>query len=175
MWSDQAISELFAVEAPTRNLILVAFSAYNAMLLAFALGVRLSADGRTALTAIAVLLAGCVLLGVVTDFFAPMHERGTPQGATGAWHARLTGVQVVAIFAMLLCGTRTLSRRFRIASWATIGLQLTLGILVAVLTTDPATDAPSPWFGVTERLLIYSWMGWTVVLASALLRERQFE
>lgn len=174
-WSKQAVSELFAVEAQTRNLILVCFTVFNALLFAYAFGIWGSADGRRALRAIALLAGASALLGVVTDFFAPMHARGFEQGASGQWHIILTGVQTLLIFAMLGCGTRTLGRGFRIASAGLIVWELVVGVITSVLTTDPETEAPAAWFGVAERLLIYAWLAWLAALALQLLREDQPE
>lgn len=174
-WADQVVSELFAVEAPTRDFVVALFTVYNCLLLAFAVGVWRSADDRRALRAIAVLMAASAVLGVVTDFFAPMHSRGIEQGASGQWHAILTGVQVAFIIAMVACGTRTLAPWFRRASVAEIVLLLIVGSLVPVFSADPATTEATPGFGIVERVLIYTYLAWTAMLAVGLLGQRQAE
>ena len=172
-WADQAVSELFAVEAPTRDFVVAMFTIYNALLFAFSIGIWRSADGRRALQVIALLLAASSVLGLITDFFAPMHARGFDQGASGQWHIILTGVQTLFIFAMLAVGTRTLERWFRIVSWAVIAILLVAGPVSGLLTGDMETSEPSPWLGVAERVLIYTYLLWTGLLAASLLREDQ--
>lgn len=174
-WADQAVSELFAVEAPTRNFVVVMFTVYNALLFAFALGILRVSDQRRALRIIAFLLAASAVLGLITDLFAPMHARGFQQGSTGQWHIILTGVQTLFIFAMLAAGTRVLERWFRVASWVVIAILLVAGPVTALLTGDMEVSEPSPWMGVAERVLIYTYLLWTGALAVSLLREDQTE
>lgn len=171
VWTDQAVSELFAHEAPTRDLILVVFSVYNLLLLAFAGGIWSAANDRRALKWIAGFVCASALLGIGTDFLAPMHARGVDQGASGAWHAALTGVQVLLILAMLVAGTRVLGSGFRRFTWATLAVLLVAGPLSSLLAGDPATAEETPWFGVAERSLIYTYLLWSAVLAVQLLRE----
>ncbi len=168
-WTDQAVSELFALEAPTHDLVVTLFTIYNALLFAFAVGVWRAARDSRARRAIAVLLAASACLGVATDFFAPMHLRGTPQGSSGQWHLILTGVQTLFIFAALACGTRTLGQSFRAGSWFAIVILLVAGPLTGWLTGDMESATATPWLGVAERVLIYAWLAWTGALAIASL------
>src|SRR5215208_5494865 len=70
----QAISELGAVGAPTKQLVGPLFTAYGVLLLAFGVGVWASANRKPALHLIASLLIGIAVVGWVTP---PMNLRGT--------------------------------------------------------------------------------------------------
>lgn len=171
-WVDYTVSELFAIEAPTRNVVVALFTVHNALLVAFAVGISRVSRGHRALVAIAVLLASAATVGLIADFFAPIHSRGLPQGTTGTWHIILTAFNSVLIMAMMLCGTRTLTRGFRIWSGVAFVMLIAGGAGSSMLATDLATTEPSPWLGVTERGLIYTYLIWTASLAVALLRDQ---
>src|SRR5215207_4228767 len=66
-YTAQAISELGAVGAPTREMVEPLFRTYNLLLLAFAAGVWSTADDKRALALrfIGVLLAGIAVVGQV--------------------------------------------------------------------------------------------------------------
>jgi len=62
---DQAISELFAVGAPTSGLAVPLFTAYSVLLVAFALGVWMSAGRNRALRVTALMVIGNAINGLV--------------------------------------------------------------------------------------------------------------
>jgi hypothetical protein len=46
-----------------------------------------------------------------------------------------------------------------------------LGLITFLDLRQIAANLPTPWFGVTERINIYSYMLWMLVLAVLLLRS----
>ncbi len=46
------------------------------------------------------------------------------------------------------------------------------GVLTGLQTPQLEPNLPTPWMGVTERISIYSYMLWIVVLAIGLLRAQ---
>ena len=95
---------------------------------------------------------------------------------TDTMHSALAGVTVLIILLGMGFGAAAHGRRFRLYS---IGTLLTLLVLGAVLRfmsgSQLATQgvvAPPRWFGLIERIDIYGFLLWIVVLAIVLLRER---
>jgi voltage-gated potassium channel Kch len=77
-FTSQAISELFAIGAPTSHLVVPLFTVYDVLLVAFALGVWVSAGRNRALRVIALMVVGNAANGLVLwNFFpTPHHKSG---------------------------------------------------------------------------------------------------
>jgi hypothetical protein len=163
----QMVSELFAVGAPTRAVLGVPMALYNVLVLAFAVGVWVSAKGSGAIRLIAVALATYGIISSMGFFVAPMDVRG-PEGLTerDVRHILGTALQGIALVSALVLGGFVLGRRFRTYSFAALGICVVFGALAGVFATQEA----SPWLGTAERVSIYAWMGWVAVFAIALLR-----
>jgi hypothetical protein len=85
-------------------------------------------------------------------------------------HIILTIVTLFSWMLILRFAAVAFGKRFRLYSIGTL-----LTILVAGALTGPQAAAmiagqPTPWLGLTERINIYSFMLWTIVLAITLLR-----
>lgn len=173
-WEDysaasQTISELFAIGAPSRTLVVVLFSLHNVLLCVFAAGVwQSSADGR-ALRAVAALLAGIGAVGAMTTAFFPIHLRGTEPSATDTAHAVFTAVIVLFILLAVAFGSSVFGRGFRVYSWTTLATLVVFGALAGRQGGRLAADAPTPWLGVYERVNIGGYLLWLAVLAVLLL------
>ena len=74
-YTDQTVSELFAIGAPTRPLAVLLMLTYGVLAIAFGLGVWESAGEKLALRVVAVGLIGKEVLGSVATLFAPIHLR----------------------------------------------------------------------------------------------------
>lgn len=110
---DQAVSELSAIDAPTRPLWLVFTMVYNPLLLAFGVGVMLAAREhvhRRALRVTGSLLLVMGMMGFVWATFFPMHLRDAPKSATDVVHGVLAGVQVVMTLAAIGIASTALGR-----------------------------------------------------------------
>src|SRR5687767_4459265 len=76
-YRDQAVSELFAIGAPTSGLVVPLFSLSSTLLLIFAIGIWISANGRRWLRPLAVMMALNAINALVLWNFFPMHMRGS--------------------------------------------------------------------------------------------------
>src|SRR5690348_16794488 len=85
-YRDQAVSELFAIGAPTSALVVPLFSISSALLLLFAAGIWISANGPRWLRLLAVMMALNTLDALVLWNFFPMHMRGTQPTFTDTMH-----------------------------------------------------------------------------------------
>lgn len=169
-YTDQMVSELMAIGAPTRPLLLAPFSLYNALMVAFALGVWEAAGRSRALRVSALVLLAWAVTGWVALLYAPMHLRGTAFTTTDVMHIVFTAVGALLMMVAMGFAAAALRRAFRLYTIATIAILLTFGALAGMYGADVAAGRPTPWAGALERVDIYASMLWFALLAVVLLR-----
>ncbi len=165
-YRSQMVSELMALGAPTRPLLVPLFALYNVLVFGLAAGVWASAEGRRTRLLTAVALAGYGVCSSAGLILAPMEARSVGLSSQTLLHIWTTALQGVCMALTLVCGAFTLGPRFRLYTFATLALALGFGALAGV----EATRASMPWIGVTERVSIYAWMFWLAALGIALAR-----
>jgi hypothetical protein len=70
-------------------------------------------------------------------------------------------------------GAVAFGKQFRNYSIATIVILVVFGVLTGLESPRIASNLPTPWIGVWERISIAAFLLWVVVLAVALLRSRE--
>jgi hypothetical protein len=179
LWGDgyssvnQSVSELTAINAPSRPVALPIFVVYDVLSLAFGIGVVASAGRNRPLRVAGWLLVGVGVANMISPF-TPMHTREVlaAGGATWTDTAHLT---MVAITTLLLMGAMgfaaaAFGKRFRLYSIASLVTMLVAGGLTATQKNDVEANLPTPWNGVYERISIGIYLLWMAVLAIVLLR-----
>jgi Protein of unknown function (DUF998) len=91
-FKSQAVSELSASGASTRPLIVGSFTPYNALVMAFGVGIWMASSRRRAGRLAGALLIGSAVVGEVTLLFFPMDQRGAVETLRGSLHPPLTAV-----------------------------------------------------------------------------------
>ena len=171
----QTVSELSAWGISTRPLWIVLGSLYDALMIAFGLGVWASAGGKRSLRIVGSLLVAYGLLGVAWPF-AAMHQREVLAAGGGTLadtgHLVLGTITVGLMFAAMAFGAAAFGMWFRIYSIATILILLAFGALTAADAPRVAADLPTPLAGFWERINIGVFLLWVVVLAIVLLRNQ---
>ncbi len=178
VWTHQAVSELLAIEATTRPMMLALMSVYNVLVIALAAGVWLAAGDRRALKASALALVVYAVVGEVTQAFSPMHQRGFSAAvtATDVGHMVLTALEVLSIVAMIALASGARGRGFRAYSVVSILVIIAAGVTTGTMVQHMTVAASStPWAGLMERVNIYGTMLWVAALAVALLRTRMVD
>jgi Protein of unknown function (DUF998) len=170
--TSQTVSELIAIDAPTRPLVVPLFVTYCLLVYAFGVGVWQSSGRKRALRLAAVGLVGKEILGLVVTLFFPMHLRGVEGTLTDNMHAILSMVGVLFMLFAIGFGATAFGRRFRLYAIGTFLLLVAGGTLAGLDAPRLATNLPTPWMGVWERINIFAYMLWVVVLAIALLRQQ---
>jgi len=170
--ASQTVSELSAIDAPTRPLWVPLGMVYTLLVAAFGWSIWASAAGNRRLRVVGGLLAACGVLGL---FWPPMHLREVlaAGGKTFTDTLHIVWTVVSNLLTVLAMGfaAAALGKRFRLYSIATIVLLLAFGVLTGVDAPRVEANLPTPWIGVWERINIAAWMLWIVVLAVALLRQ----
>jgi Protein of unknown function (DUF998) len=170
--ASQTVSELFALGAPSRPLVVSLFLVHNVLLIAFALGVWRSAGARRALRVAACLLIAIGVVGAVTTVFFPIHLRGAETTSTDTVHAAFTGVTVLFIVLAIVFGAAAFGTGFRLYSGVTLVVLMVFGALAGLDGPRLAANEPTPWLGVFERVNIGGYLLWLLVLAVVLVRPR---
>jgi Protein of unknown function (DUF998) len=169
-YRDQAVSELFAIGAPTSTLVVSLFSVSSTLLLLFAVGMWISANGRRSVRAMAVMMALNTIDALVLWNFFPMHMRGSEATFTDLMHG-LLAVDPFLLAAVVL-GAVAFRGRFRAYTVATIVFTSLLAIIGMSYIAAVVANHPTPWMGATERASQYVMNVWYAVLAVVLLREQ---
>jgi Protein of unknown function (DUF998) len=106
--------------------------------------------------------------------FFPEDLTAPVSALTNTMHIILAGVTVLTWMLILGFGATAFGKWFRLYS---IGTLLTVLVFGGALTFPQAAamaaGQPTPWLGLTERINIYSFMLWVIVLAIILLRAEQ--
>lgn len=169
----QAVSELFAIGAPTRLWVAIALSASSLLLFAFSLGIWAGAGTSRLLRALAIAFAGSALIGLLIWIVYPMHMRGEPRTFTDRMHLILASNPFVLLTLAIVIAA--IPGRFRIYTVATVVLMLASAIPAFSYAKALDRDQATPWLGTAERLSQYTYALWQILLASRLqraIRER---
>ena len=130
--ASQTISELSAIDAPTRSLWLPPAELYTALVTAFGWGVWISAGRIRALRIVGGLVIIYGALGLVWPF-APMHLREALAAGGGTlsdtMHIVLAGVTVILMLLAMAFGAAAFGSRFRLYSIASLVILMVFGAL----------------------------------------------
>jgi hypothetical protein len=170
-YRDQAVSELFAIGAPTSGFVVPLFSISSTLLLLFAIGIWMSAHDRRVVRWLAAMMALNALDALVLWNFFPMHMRGSQPTFTDMMHG-LLAIDPFLLAAVVL-GAVAFSGAFRIYTVATIIVTSVLAIAGFSFVSAVIANEPTPWMGATERTAQYATNVWYAVLAVVLLRLRR--
>lgn len=168
--ADQAVSELFAIGAPTSFVVVPLFTLSSLLLGAFSVGIWLSSTGRLILRLAALAFAASALVGIVLWNFFPMHMRGAEPTFTDTMHLILaTNPFVLISIALCLAAFRGV---FRTYTAVTVLVLLIPAVLAFGYAPELKAGLPTPGLGIWERLAQYAFQVWQVVLAIVLLRSK---
>ena len=170
--TSQAVSELSAIDAPTRPLWLVLGPIYGVLIFAFGCGVWMSSGLKRPLRAVGALLITHAVFGLA---WPPMHQRAVlaADGSTLTDTLHLVWAFATAAFMLISIGFGSMAfgKRFRTYSIATIVALVVCGAVTGSDAPRIQANLPTPWLGVWERVQIAVFMLWVALLAFRLLRE----
>ena len=164
-WSSQTISELSAIDAPTRALWVPLGLVYTLLVAAFGLAVRAAGQENRRLLVAGNLIVTYALLGL---YWPPMHLRGVEGSLTDTLHIAWSVATVLLMLLAIGYAAAALGDRFRIYSILTLAVMLVFGAMTGIGGPRVAANLPTPWLGLWERIAILAFMLWIVVLAVVL-------
>lgn len=168
-FTDQAVSELFAIGAPTRFLVVPLFSIASLLLLAFAWGVWLSAGGSPMLRLVAVMFAASAVDALILWNAFPMHMRGAERTFTDTMHLILGANPFVWL--ALIFGATAFRGRFGTASIATLVLLVLPAVFAFRYVHALDMGEAMPRLGLVERVSQYGYQLWQAALALLLINK----
>jgi hypothetical protein len=173
-FASHTISELSAVGAPTRVIWIVPAVIYTLLVTTFGWGVWTSAGQDRRLRAVGALMIVYGLSGIAW-FFAPMHQREVLEAGGGTiedtMHIVLSGVTSVIYLGALAFGAFLFGKTFRVYTFATMASLILCGVLMSIDGPKIALNQPTPWIGITERIMLGVVILWIAVLSVELLRR----
>ena len=174
--ASQTVSELSAIDAPTRSRWVSLAIVYSLLVIAFGWGVWKSAAGNRRLR----IVGGAMIVNVVIGlFWPPMHQREVLAAGGGTltdtMHIVFTMITVPLFLLAIGFGAAAFGKRFRIYSIVTIVVLILFGVLTGFDSPRMEADLSTPWIGMWERISIGAYMLWVVVLAIVLLRAEKRE
>ena len=168
------VSELSAIDAPTRILWVLLGMLYPLLYIAFGWGVLRSTAGRRHLRIAGILI---IIYGMLNFYWPPMHMREVLAAGGGTisdtLHISWAMMTLVTNMLLLGFGAAAMGKRFRIYSIITFGIFILFGFLI--FTESPGIEAnlPTPFIGLWERINIGAFMVWIAVLAFVLMKKDQ--
>src|SRR6187399_216570 len=173
-WVTQTVSELSAVDAPTRPLWFPLGIIYTLLIAAFGWGVFKSAGQKRSLRIVGILL---IINGSVGLTWSPMHQREVLVAGGGTftdtWHIVMSIITVLLMFLSIGFGAAAFGKTFRFYSIATILVFIVFGALTFLEAPNVDKNGPTPFIGVWERINIAAFMIWLLVFSVMLLRDRR--
>src|SRR4030095_10835970 len=173
-WVTQTVSELSAVDAPTRPLWVPLGIAYTFLIAAFGWGVLQSADGNRMLRIAGVLM---ILHGILGLTWSPMHQREILAVGGGTfsdtWHIVMSVITVLLMFLSIGFGAAAFGTKFRVYSIVTILVFIVFGVLTFSEAPNVDKNLPTPYIGLWERINIAAFMVWVFVFSFILLRAEK--
>ena len=170
--SSQTVSELSAIDAPTRPLWVILCIPFSLLTIFFGCGVWLSADHSKKLRLVALVI---IFDAVIGSFWPPMHKREVIAAGGGTLtdtlHLVWASVHLACMLLMIGVSAVALGKGFRIYSIITLAVFLVFGTLTTIDSKGIETGEPTPYVGFWERINIGAYMLWIVVFAITLLKK----
>jgi hypothetical protein len=168
----QTVSELSAIDAPTRAIWVLLGWIYTFLFVGFGLGVVLSAGSNRSN-----MIAGWLLIinGVLGLVWPPMHQREAlaagQKSLTDTLHIAFTIITVLLMLLAMAFGSVSNGKGFRIYSILSIVLLLLFGSLTGRDAPLVESNQPTPWIGVWERINIGIFYLWVILFALVILQK----
>ena len=166
----QTVSELSAIDAPTREVWVYMAAIYILLFAAFGIGVLKSSDANRRLKIAGILI---MFYCIVNIYWPPMHLRGYEPTLTDTLHIVWSMIAVVFMLLIMGFGSAAIGKSFRIYTILSMVLLLVFGYLTGLEAPNIPLNLPTPMIGVWERILIFVYLLWVVVFAVVLLRAVQ--
>ncbi|HET9386107.1 MAG TPA: DUF998 domain-containing protein [Gemmatimonadales bacterium] len=171
--ASQTVSELSAIDAPTRALWVSVGMLWTLLYAAFGWGIWKAGRGNRSLRVVGALILAQAVFGV---FWPPMHQRDVIAAGGGTLtdtlHIVWTAINGLLTLLMMGFAAAVFGKWFRVYSIATIVILLGAGVVTSLDAPRIEANLPTPRVGVWERVNIGVWLVWVAVISLVLLRRR---
>jgi hypothetical protein len=169
----QTVSELSAIDAPTRSIWIGWGILYAVLVGLFGWGVRVIDEKNRALRATGGLILVYAIICLTWPLF-PMHLREALAAGGGTWsdtmHIVYTILAVLVMISAMGFGAVALRKPFRIYTAVSMIILVFFGSLTSSLADDLDAGLPTPWMGLWERINIGVFLLWVVMLSAILMK-----
>jgi hypothetical protein len=165
----QSLGELSAIDAPSRAVVVPLLLISSLFTLACAIGIREAAGTSRALRITGSCLIAVGLLELLLPFF-PIHLRGLTPTTTDSVHLVLATAETLLILVAISATASLRDNWFRFFCLAAISVIVIFGVISAMQGPQLVANLATPWLGITERVAVYAYLSWLVVLAVDLAR-----
>ncbi|MFN8583183.1 MAG: DUF998 domain-containing protein [Gemmatimonadaceae bacterium] len=166
-YRDQAVSELFAIGAPTSDFLVPLFSLSSTGIALFALGIWMSANGRGLVRVLAAMMALNAVDALVLWNAFPMHMRGVAPSFTDLMHG-LLAIDPFLLTAIILAAI-AFPGRFRVYTITTFVVTTALALTAVKYVPAVVAGGATPWMGAAERAGQFATDVWYAVFAVMLM------
>jgi hypothetical protein len=167
------VSELSAIEAPTRILWVLLAMLYPLLFAAFGWGILQSAGDNRLIRILGTLI---ILYSVLNFYWPPMHQRAVIAAGGGTLtdnlHIAWAIATVLLMMIIMAFGSAAFGNRFKLFTIATWLIFLVFGLLTGMESPGISQNLSTPHIGLWERINIGAFMLWVAVLASVLLSKQ---
>lgn len=170
----QTVSELSAINTPTREIWLPWGIVYALLMVVFGIGILQIKKSKKSLR-----IAGWLFIayGMLSTCWPPMHQRNVlaagGETVTDKLHLVFAGVTVLLMVLQISFAMAAMKKTFRIYSVITLLVLMTFGLLTSLQAPDVNQNLPTPWIGVWERINIGVYLLWIIVLAVLLIKRNR--
>jgi hypothetical protein len=169
----QTVSELSAINAPTRIFWVLLSIGYPLLFASFGWGVLASAGKNRVLHMAGSLM---IIYAVLNFYWPPMHQREVIAADRGTLTDTLHIVwaMMTLLFMMLIMGfgAAALGKKFRVFTAATFLVFVLFGMLIGKEAPNIQANLSTPYIGIWERINIAAFMLWVAVFSTVLLRRK---
>lgn len=162
------VSELSAVNAPSRISWVLLCIFYPLLFAAFGWGILSTAAGRKALHRTGSVI---ILYCFFNLYWPPMHMRGVEPSLTDTLHITWAFITVIMMMAIMISGAAAAGNSFRMYTFTSIVLMMVFGILTGMESPNIPVNGPTPMIGVWERINIGLFMLWVILYSFAQLKN----
>ncbi|OSZ79886.1 hypothetical protein CAP36_01060 [Chitinophagaceae bacterium IBVUCB2] len=170
--ASQTVSELSAIQTPTRTFWFILCIFYSLLFLAFGYGILLSANKNRKLRIVAIIIMVDALIGI---YWPPMHQKEVIAAGGGTLtdtlHLVWAFVHLLLMLLMIGFGAAVFGKGFRVFSAIVVLIFFVFGILTTIESRGIEAGLPTPYIGIWERINIAAYMLWVIVFAILLIRR----
>ena len=167
--ASQTVSELSAIDAPTRSLWVPLGMIYTLFFGAFGLGIWMSSTRSRSLYVVGWLVA---IYTIINFYWPPMHLRGNTPTLTDTLHIVWAITTLLLMMMIMGFGAAAFGKAFRIYTFISFVIFIVFGILIGKEAPGIAENLPTPHIGIWERINIGAFMLWVIVFAIALWNKK---